>query len=200
VRCVGGSGYNIAVIEPRRDDFPNHFVGDLVETHHGWVVVPPTCCPGGHNYRDPGWSVSSVWCTCNDRHMSDSAQSCSTPKRIAGSRQRPNVGVRACFRRDAHPMCGRARLRGRRVRGRIHARRPVFQLRPNSGFVVRFRRGRGSPLLRSFAGVPRKAAQQVRCPAGGPVPDRGPRLSLSGRSAADWRPRQQCLRVDPCFR
>ena len=31
--------------EPRRDDFPNHFVGDLVHTERGWVVVPPTCCP-----------------------------------------------------------------------------------------------------------------------------------------------------------
>ena len=55
--------------EPRRDDFPNHFVGDLVHTERGWVVVPPTCCPDGHAYHDGGWSVSSVWCTCNGRHM-----------------------------------------------------------------------------------------------------------------------------------
>jgi hypothetical protein len=54
---------------PRRDDFPNHFVGDLVPTERGWVVVPPTCCPDGHEYSDGGWSVSSVWCTCNGRHM-----------------------------------------------------------------------------------------------------------------------------------
>ncbi len=60
--------YNVAVAE-RRDDFPNNFVGDLVRTERGWVVVPPTCCPDGHAYSDPGWSVSSVWCTCNDRHM-----------------------------------------------------------------------------------------------------------------------------------
>lgn len=55
--------------EHRRDDFPNHFVGDLVATDRGWVVVPPTCCPEGHGYGDGGWSVSSVWCTCNARHM-----------------------------------------------------------------------------------------------------------------------------------
>ena len=47
----------------------NHFVGDLVPTQRGWVVVPPTCCPDGHDYSDGGWSVSSVWCTCNGRHM-----------------------------------------------------------------------------------------------------------------------------------
>jgi hypothetical protein len=57
------------VAESRRDDFPNHFVGDLVETEYGWVVVPPTCCPDGHDDGDGGWSVSSVWCTCNGRHM-----------------------------------------------------------------------------------------------------------------------------------
>src|SRR5271156_5753461 len=34
--------------EPRRDDFPNNFVGDLVHTERGWVVVPPTACPDGH--------------------------------------------------------------------------------------------------------------------------------------------------------
>jgi hypothetical protein len=55
--------------DPRRDDFPNNFVGDLVPTDHGWMVVPPTCCPDGHNYGDDGWSVSSVRCTCNGRHM-----------------------------------------------------------------------------------------------------------------------------------
>ncbi|HEY2085723.1 MAG TPA: hypothetical protein VGH54_06805 [Mycobacterium sp.] len=43
---------------PRRDDFPNNFVGDLVPPERGWVVVPPTCCPDGHSYRDGGWSVS----------------------------------------------------------------------------------------------------------------------------------------------
>jgi hypothetical protein len=39
------------VAEPRRDDFPNNFVGDLVPTERGWVVVVPTCCPDGHDYR-----------------------------------------------------------------------------------------------------------------------------------------------------
>ena len=29
-----------AVAEPRRDEFPNNFVGDLVHTDRGWVVVP----------------------------------------------------------------------------------------------------------------------------------------------------------------
>jgi hypothetical protein len=51
------------------DEFPNHYVGDLVPTDHGWVVVPPTCCPDGNAYTDPGWSVSAVWCSCNTRHM-----------------------------------------------------------------------------------------------------------------------------------
>ena len=54
---------------PRRDDFPNHYVGDLVGHERGWVVVPPTCCPDGHSYGEAGWSVSSVWCACNGRHM-----------------------------------------------------------------------------------------------------------------------------------
>jgi hypothetical protein len=53
----------------RRDDFANHYVGDLVRTDHGWSVVEPTACPAAHDYRDPGWSVSSVWCACGDRHM-----------------------------------------------------------------------------------------------------------------------------------
>jgi hypothetical protein len=65
---VGGPGYNVAVAEPR-DEFPNHFVGDLVPTERGWVVVPPTSCPDGHNYSDGGWKVAAVWCACNDRHM-----------------------------------------------------------------------------------------------------------------------------------
>jgi hypothetical protein len=56
---VGGSGYNVAVAHPR-DEFPNHYVGDLVPTDRGWVVVPPTCCPDGHDYNDRGWSVSAV--------------------------------------------------------------------------------------------------------------------------------------------
>jgi hypothetical protein len=69
VNPVGSSKYNQQVAGPRRDDFRNHFVGDLVPTDHGWVVVPPTAYPDGHNYGDGDWSVSSVWCTCNDRHM-----------------------------------------------------------------------------------------------------------------------------------
>jgi hypothetical protein len=66
---VGGSGYNAAVAEPRRDDFPNNYIGDLMRGERGWVVVPPTGCPEGHAYGEPGWSVSSVWWTCNARHM-----------------------------------------------------------------------------------------------------------------------------------
>lgn len=38
-RPVGGSGYNVAVTEPR-DEFPNNFVGDLVPTERCWVIVP----------------------------------------------------------------------------------------------------------------------------------------------------------------
>src|ERR1700734_1321723 len=30
------------VAESRREEFPNHFVGDLVQAEYGWVVVPPT--------------------------------------------------------------------------------------------------------------------------------------------------------------
>ena len=56
--------------ESPRDEFPNHFVGDLAPKDRGWVVVPPTCCPGGHDYSDRGWSVSAVWCTCNGRRLS----------------------------------------------------------------------------------------------------------------------------------
>jgi len=56
------------VADPR-DEFPNNFVGDLVHTERGWVVVPPTCCPDGHAYTDPGWKVAAVWCSCGDRHM-----------------------------------------------------------------------------------------------------------------------------------
>lgn len=66
-RVVGGSGYNDVM--PRREEFPNHFVGDLVPTDRGWVAVPPTCCSAGHDYGDGDWSVSSVWCSCNGRHM-----------------------------------------------------------------------------------------------------------------------------------
>jgi hypothetical protein len=36
---VGGLGYNVAVAGPRRDDFPNNYVGDLVHDERGWVVV-----------------------------------------------------------------------------------------------------------------------------------------------------------------
>jgi hypothetical protein len=67
-RSVGHPGYNIAVAEPR-DKFPNHFVGDLVHTERGRMVVSPTCCPAGHDYSNRGWSVSAVWCARNDRHM-----------------------------------------------------------------------------------------------------------------------------------
>src|ERR1700722_11625655 len=43
-----------------RDDFPNNFVGDLVPTERGWVVVPPTCCPAGHDYGDASGGKESV--------------------------------------------------------------------------------------------------------------------------------------------
>jgi hypothetical protein len=33
-RSVGGSGYNIAMGESRRDEFPNSFVGEFVPTDH----------------------------------------------------------------------------------------------------------------------------------------------------------------------
>jgi hypothetical protein len=33
------------VAEPR-DEFPNNFVGDLVRTERGWVVVPTNVLPG----------------------------------------------------------------------------------------------------------------------------------------------------------
>jgi hypothetical protein len=56
-------------VAEQHDEFPNNFVGDLVSTERGWTVVPPTCCPDGHDYGDGGWSVSSVGCTCNGRHM-----------------------------------------------------------------------------------------------------------------------------------
>jgi hypothetical protein len=42
------------------DEFPNNFVGDLVPTERGWVIVPPTACPAGHDHADAGWAVSSV--------------------------------------------------------------------------------------------------------------------------------------------
>lgn len=53
-----------------RDEFPNNYVGDLVRTARGWVVVPPTACPQyGHPISDPGWSVSAPWCLAEHRHM-----------------------------------------------------------------------------------------------------------------------------------
>jgi hypothetical protein len=48
------SPLSVACDERRRDEFPNNFVGDLVHTDRGWVVVPPTCCPAGHDYGDGG--------------------------------------------------------------------------------------------------------------------------------------------------
>src|SRR5581483_5182607 len=48
------------------DEFPNNFVGDLVKSDRGtWTVVPPTACPDGHPYSDPGWSVTTTGCSCN---------------------------------------------------------------------------------------------------------------------------------------
>jgi hypothetical protein len=48
-RPVGGSGYNVEVAEPR-DDFPNNYVGDLVPTERGWLVVPFPPNAGGNNF------------------------------------------------------------------------------------------------------------------------------------------------------
>jgi hypothetical protein len=42
------------VADRRRDDFPNNFVGDLVKTDRGWVVVPPTCWPLWPRLRGAG--------------------------------------------------------------------------------------------------------------------------------------------------
>jgi hypothetical protein len=39
------------VASPHADEFPNNFLGDLVQTERGWVVVPPTCCLDGHSLR-----------------------------------------------------------------------------------------------------------------------------------------------------
>lgn len=87
---VGGSGYNIAVATPR-DEFPNNFVGDIVETAAGWVVLPPTYCPDGHAYNEAGWSVTSVWCTCNDRHV---AWRCWCGKPIYAPQPGPHCRIR----------------------------------------------------------------------------------------------------------
>jgi hypothetical protein len=56
--------YNVTVAEPR-DEFPNNFVGDLVKTERGWVVVPPTCCPAGRRGLPPRSSdmAGSRWMT-----------------------------------------------------------------------------------------------------------------------------------------
>jgi hypothetical protein len=67
------------------------FVGDLVHNEHGWVVVPPTSCPDGHGYGDSGWSVSSVWCTCNGRHM---AWRCWCGKSIYAPQPGPHCRIR----------------------------------------------------------------------------------------------------------
>ena len=44
---VGGSGYNIGVAEPGRDEFPNNYVGDLVHTEHGPPAVKDDVPPSG---------------------------------------------------------------------------------------------------------------------------------------------------------
>jgi hypothetical protein len=67
--AVGAGSMKSLWPAPLRDDFPNNFVGDLVKTDRGWVVVRPTCCPVGHDYDERGWSANAVWCTCNPRHM-----------------------------------------------------------------------------------------------------------------------------------
>jgi hypothetical protein len=88
----------VAVADPR-DEFPNNFVGDLMPADKGWVVVPPTSCPDGHSYTDPGWSVSSVWCTCNGRHMMwrcwNWAELCCTPLYFICAGSNPAGGTRS---------------------------------------------------------------------------------------------------------
>ena len=55
--------------EPRRDEFPNNFVGDLVRTERGRTVVPPTCCPAGHDYARPGLVGQLGLVQLQRRHM-----------------------------------------------------------------------------------------------------------------------------------
>jgi len=54
--------------EPRRDAFPNNYVGDLVPTDRGWVVVPPrhvrTWSDRGRETRARG---SRRWCSANGK-------------------------------------------------------------------------------------------------------------------------------------
>lgn len=53
VRLASGSRA-CKVAGRRRDEFPNHYVGELVQTDRGCVVVEPTSCPAGHEYGS-GW-------------------------------------------------------------------------------------------------------------------------------------------------
>jgi len=39
------------VADPRRDEFPNNFVGDLVHTDRGWVVRAADMLPGRPRLR-----------------------------------------------------------------------------------------------------------------------------------------------------
>jgi len=74
---VGGLGYEVGMAGSHRDDFPKHFIGDLVPTARGWVIVPPTACPDGHGYGDGGWSVSGNavpnYCGAWQRRLRNSA-------------------------------------------------------------------------------------------------------------------------------
>jgi hypothetical protein len=73
-RCNGASSplpKLLSVVRGTTSPWPSRAtssLGDVLSTERGWVVGPPTCCPDGHDYSDPGWAVSAVWCTCNSRH------------------------------------------------------------------------------------------------------------------------------------
>lgn len=53
---------------PPRDNFPNAYVGDLVETPTGWAVVAPLYCPNWHRIDEPGGNHRSLACDCGKRH------------------------------------------------------------------------------------------------------------------------------------
>jgi hypothetical protein len=65
-RCVVVEVDGLGLISERRQ-----FEGNCLETGQllGVDRLDESEAPDGHAYSDPGWSVSSVWCTCNGRHM-----------------------------------------------------------------------------------------------------------------------------------
>jgi hypothetical protein len=73
-------------------EVPNNYVGDMVQTDHGWVVVPPTCCPAGHDYAEPG--------CCSPRSTATATTSPAPPAPSAAERPtvdpRPDPALRKC--------------------------------------------------------------------------------------------------------